>query len=212
MAVEPTVLVETQCSFTLPSGERCWVSLAAHDMFPFGQDGIPYHPWIAPEKPRRRFLEVVWEKTHPDAVIPSYAHEGDAGFDLSCVEGLAIPSGGHARVPVGLRAELPPTYWIWITSRSSTWDRGLMVIDGKIDSGYRGEWFARVFNWTDRDVIVEPGDRLVQGVIMRVYTAAMLEGQVDVAGTTRGAGGFGSTGHRSVNNGNGSGHPDGGRP
>lgn len=144
----------------------------------------------------RRYLEVVWERLHPDAVVPRYEHPGDAGFDLVCVDGATIGPGESARIPIGLRAELPPAFWVWITSRSSTYDRGLTVIDGKIDAGYRGPWFARVVNHTDRPVVVSSGDRLVQGILMPVLTAAHTEGAVDPEGTSRGAGGFGSTGHR----------------
>lgn len=145
----------------------------------------------------RRHLEIVWERLDPRAVIPSYAHEGDAGFDLVVVEAAVVMPGEAARLSIGLRAALPPGFWVWVTSRSSTWDRGFVVLDGKIDSGYRGEWFARLLNHTREPVHVEPGDRLVQGIVFSVLEAAMLEGRVDPDATTRGAGGFGSTGARS---------------
>lgn len=201
------VATDRRCIFTLPSGERCWLPQEKHTwptMEP--PEGFPPHVWQAPDPPMRLrppLLDVptrqvlratIWEKTHPDAVIPHYEHEGDLGFDLSIVEGSVVPPGQSARFPIGLRAALPPGIAVWITSRSSTFDRGWDVIDGKIDSGYRGEWFARVKNNLGIPNRADPGDRLVQGIALEVLTLRMVEGKVDVDGTTRGAGGFGSTG------------------
>jgi dUTP pyrophosphatase len=139
--------------------------------------------------------KIVWERLRPRAVIPAPKHEGDAGADLVCAEGVSLEPWEFRDIPVGLRAAVPTGYYARITGRSSTIRvRGMEVHEGIIDEGYRGEWFVAVTNRNPHPVSVEEGDRLGQVILCRLEVIESEEGIVDVAATSRGADGFGSTG------------------
>ena len=134
----------------------------------------------------------------PAAVLPSAAHDGDAGFDLHALEGATLPpGGGRATVRTGLAIELPQRHAGLVLPRSGNAARhGLTLANapGLIDEGYRGEVQVLLLN-TDRDAeyVVEPGDRIAQLVVVRVETPVVQE--VDELGATvRGDGGLGSSG------------------
>jgi dUTP pyrophosphatase len=85
-------------------------------------------------------LRVKIKRLHPDAVIPKYAHEGDAGFDLVAVEDRIIEPGETKLIRTGLSFAIPPGYEMQIRPRSGiTLKTKLRVQLGTIDSGYRGE-------------------------------------------------------------------------
>ncbi len=76
----------------------------------------------------------------PDAVIPRYAHEGDAGFDLVAAADVIIEPGETALIPTGIAVELPPGYELQVRPRSGiTLRTKLRVQLGTVDSNYRGE-------------------------------------------------------------------------
>jgi len=85
-------------------------------------------------------IPVKVKRLHPDAVIPKYAHEGDAGFDLVAVEDVIVEPGETVKVPTGLAFELPPGYEMQIRPRSGiTLKTKLRVQLGTVDASYRGE-------------------------------------------------------------------------
>jgi dUTP pyrophosphatase len=85
-------------------------------------------------------LNVKIKRLNEDAVIPKYAREGDAGFDLIATEDVIIEPGETKLVPTGLAFELPPGYEMTIRPRSGvTLKTKLRVQLGTVDSGYRGE-------------------------------------------------------------------------
>jgi dUTP pyrophosphatase len=85
-------------------------------------------------------VNVKIKRLHPDAVIPKYAHEGDAGFDLVAVEDTIIEPGETKLVRTGLAFELPPGYEIQVRPRSGiSLKTKLRVVLGTVDSGFRGE-------------------------------------------------------------------------
>lgn len=155
--------------------------------------------------PSSALAELVWNSRHPQPVPFEWTqdgardlsvhYEGDAGWDLSVTQETNIGAHGHALVPAGIRIAWPRGYWGLILPRSSTLPKhGLMVNPAVIDQGWRGEYFASVWNLTHERVTVRPGDRLAQVVPMPL-TAAQLSpvlGQVP-NDTERGSNGFGST-------------------
>lgn len=85
-------------------------------------------------------IKVKIKRTHPDATLPRYAHDGDAGFDLVAVEDVIIEPGETKLVRTGLAVELPPGYELQVRPRSGvTLKTKLRVQSGTVDSNYRGE-------------------------------------------------------------------------
>ncbi|QLF82741.1 deoxyuridine triphosphatase [Microbacterium phage Cicada] len=130
------------------------------------------------------------------ARMPIRAHSDDAGFDLFVARETVIPPHGFADVPSGVHIQLPNGYWGMLTGRSSTIrKRGLLVVQGIIDTGYTGELFSAVWNLTDQSVVVEEGDRIAQLIILPNSTANSVLRRTDGLGATgRGDRGFGSSG------------------
>lgn len=142
-------------------------------------------------------LPVKVRRLHPDAPLPSYALEGDAGADLCTMVDVRLLPGERALLPTGLAIALPAGYAGFVQPRSGlAWRAGLGMVNapGTIDSGYRGEIKVIVINH-DRDNAVElrRGDRIAQLVIQRVEQARF-ELVEQLGETVRGAAGHGSTG------------------
>lgn len=130
---------------------------------------------------------------------------GDAGFDIPTVlpyidgteirDCLVIPPCGMAKVPTGVRFEIPAGYWISLHGRSSTGQMLVIVPDSIIDEGYRGEIFGVVINLTNEPIIVNHGDRLIQAIIHERISEHTDIIEVDeLTPSERGETGFGSSG------------------
>ena len=141
-------------------------------------------------------MKLSFKRIHPDAVLPSYAHEGDAGMDVRSVQALTIQPGRRALVKTGLVAEIPSGYEIQVRPRSGlAFKHGVTVLNspGTVDSGYRGEIGVILSNFGDEPFPVSVGDRIAQLVVSPVTQAEISETS-DVSSSERGEGGFGSTG------------------
>ncbi len=136
-------------------------------------------------------------KLRPDAILPAYAREGDAGLDLFAVAQTVIPAGRSALVPTGIAIELPSGTEAQVRPRSGlALKHALTVLNtpGTIDEGYRGEVGVILINHGSSAFTVEPGMKIAQMVVSPRIQVAVVE--VDaLSDTERGAGGFGSTGH-----------------
>ena len=143
-------------------------------------------------------MEVPIRIVHPDATVPVYAHEGDAGCDLVAVESCVIAArGGRAMVPTGLSVAIPEGHGGFVLPRSGLAAKhGVTCVNapGLIDAGYRGEVMVALVNLDpERDYEVHKGDRIAQLVVLPVPAATFITvDELPVA--TRGAGGFGSSG------------------
>ncbi|MBQ1569418.1 MAG: dUTP diphosphatase [Kiritimatiellae bacterium] len=136
------------------------------------------------------------KRIDPDAVLPAYQREDDAGMDVRSVEDMTIPAGGRALVHTGLVFALEPGWEAQVRPRSGlALKKGVTVLNtpGTIDAGYRGEVGVILFNSSDEDFRVSKGDRIAQVVVAPVTQAQVVEVE-EVDETDRGAGGFGSTG------------------
>jgi dUTP pyrophosphatase len=130
--------------------------------------------------------------------LPSYATEGAAGMDLlaAVTAPVVIPPGGRALIPTGLRIALPPGYEMQVRPRSGlALKHGITLPNtpGTIDEDYRGELGVIVLNAGTEPFTVERGARIAQAVVAPVTRAAWREAAT-LPGTSRGEGGFGSTG------------------
>lgn len=135
------------------------------------------------------------KRLHPDAVIPQYKHPGDAGMDLSSVEAVTVESGEIVAVHTGLAFAIPSGYVGLVHPRSGLASRGLTVANapGTIDAGYRGEVKVLLVNLGKEPFEVAEGDRIAQLVIQEVAFLPLTE-TASLDDTSRGSGGFGSTG------------------
>ena len=141
-------------------------------------------------------MTVKFWKTDPEAVLPSYAHPGDAGMDVRAVEALEIEPGGRRLVRTGLVMMRPPGYEAQVRPRSGlALKHGVTVLNtpGTIDEGYRGEVGVILANFGAEPYKVEKGAKIAQIVIAPCTRAEIVE-TAEVDETERGAGGFGSTG------------------
>jgi dUTP pyrophosphatase len=136
------------------------------------------------------------KREHRDAIIPAYEHMGDSGMDLRSVEDYILPRGETVLVKTGLSVEVPVGYEMQIRSKSGlALNHGISVLNspGTVDAGYRGEVKVILMNHGEKAYRVEKGLKVAQAVICSVERA-----EIDVVGelsdTSRGTGGFGSTG------------------
>ncbi|MBA3733453.1 dUTP diphosphatase [Patescibacteria group bacterium] len=138
------------------------------------------------------FLNV--KKLSLDAVLPSYAHDGDAGMDMYSNETVTIEPGQAVKIKTGVAMEIPEGYvgLMWDKSGLSTNHR-IKSLGGVIDSGYRGESLLGVINLGIESYTIEKGHKVVQMLIQKVERVEIKEVN-ELSDTTRGEGGFGSTG------------------
>jgi dUTP pyrophosphatase len=129
--------------------------------------------------------------------VPRYAHPGDAGLDLPSRADMVLEPGQRAMVPTGIAVAIPPGFAGFVLPRSGLAARhGIALVNspGLIDSGYRGEVTVIMINTDGAEPFrIRRGDRIAQLVIQRVEEVNLVEVQ-DLDDTTRGDGGFGSTG------------------
>lgn len=141
-------------------------------------------------------MELKIKKLSPLATVPNYAHEGDAGLDLYAVGPMEIYPGESALIPIGISLELPIGYEAQIRPRSGLALKNKVTVlntPGTIDAGYRGEIGVILINHGKNPFMVVSGMKVAQMVIKEVVAVDVIE--VDgLNETSRGAGGFGSTG------------------
>lgn len=128
--------------------------------------------------------------------LPVYASTGAAGMDICAAEAVTLKPGKRAAMPTGFAFAIPHGYEIQVRPRSGlALKQGITCLNtpGTIDCDYRGEVKVILANLGDEDVSFARGDRIAQLVVAAAPQAAITE--VDsLDETTRGAGGFGSTG------------------
>jgi dUTP pyrophosphatase len=128
--------------------------------------------------------------------MPAYESAGAAGMDICAAESVNLRAGRRAAIATGFAFAIPMGYEVQVRPRSGlALKNGITCLNtpGTIDSDYRGEIKVILANLGDEDFQIKTGDRIAQIVVAPVVQAAMVE--VDMLDdTTRGSGGFGSTG------------------
>ncbi len=152
-------------------------------------------------------------KLEDGAILPTRAHDTDAGLDLYAREDKVVPAGGEAVFDTGVHCTLPKVYMAVVDLNDDEWDgkwvdcvsagflkskSGLMVnhditSDGLLDYGYTGSIHVKMFNHGTEDYHVRRGDKISQLVIVPVLTPT-IEVVKELEDTERGDRGFGSTG------------------
>src|SRR5688500_14981317 len=142
-------------------------------------------------------MELRVRRLDEDAVLPTRAHEGDAGLDLRAVERARIAPGERVGVRTGIAVEIPDGHAGLVLPRSGLAARhGITLVNapGLIDSGYRGEVQVLLLN-TDRDTAFEiaPGDRIAQLLLTPFLEPEPAE-DAELGVSARGENGFGASG------------------
>jgi len=143
-------------------------------------------------------MYVFFKKLNPDAIIPKYQTEGASGFDLHSVEDVTIYAGETKLVKTGLAVQLPKGTELQIRARSGLALKTPYLVKngvGTVDSDYRGEIGVIITNISQigEPIRIKKGDRIAQGVICPIVKVDIVEAY-ELTETTRGEGGFGSTG------------------
>ena len=133
----------------------------------------------------------------PGLPLPSYQHDGDAGLDLYAAQDLTLLPGERAVIGTGIAVAVPTGFVGLGVPRSGLAVRsGLSMVNtpGVIDAGYRGEIKIVLINHDPRDTIeIKRGERIGQLVVMPVANVDVIEVE-ELSTSSRGEGGFGSTG------------------
>ncbi len=142
-------------------------------------------------------MQVKIKKLRSDAYVPAYAHgpDEDAGMDLRAVEEVVLRPGEPFAVPTGFAMELPSGYEAQVRPRSGLALKHAITVPnapGTIDPAYRGEVRVILLNLGSGDYRIHAGDRIAQMIIARYEPVEWVE--TELADSTRGAGGFGSSG------------------
>jgi dUTP pyrophosphatase len=136
------------------------------------------------------------KKLKEEAKLPTHGHPGDAGMDFYAVEDVVFPKGKQTRVHTGIAVEIPEGHVGLIWDKSSiSFNFGLKIMGGVIDSSYRGEIIMNLLNVSDKEVIIEKGHKVAQMIIQK-FEHCDIEEVEDISETIRGIGREGSTGHK----------------
>lgn len=150
-------------------------------------------------------LEVKVKRLQPDAMLPTYATDGSACFDIyayispapgTLISPACVTTGAKVTVGTALSFEIPKGYVMLIFSRSGMGFKDnirLANCTGIIDSDYRGEVRVKLTRDDPCELVVRHGDRIAQAMIVPAQTVHFLEVE-QLTDTARGTGGYGSTG------------------
>lgn len=127
------------------------------------------------------------------AILPTRAHEGDAGLDLYAPYTFSIASGERVTVDTAVGVQLPMGTYGKIEGRSSLAKKGITPLGGVIDESYRGPIGVVLANLGRERKIIQRGDRIAQLIVQPHLEVGVMEVD-ELDDTERGAGGFGSTG------------------
>jgi dUTP pyrophosphatase len=150
--------------------------------------------YIIESAPTLPNLEVKIKRMHPEAIIPKYAKQGDAGMDLTATEVKVHKELGFVTYNTGIAIEIPEGYVGLIYPRSSIYKTGLQLSNcvGVIDSGYRGEIQFKFYLANTKQLYLK-GDRIGQ-IIITPHPYVSFKEVKELSKSDRGTGGYGSTG------------------
>ena len=140
-------------------------------------------------------VDVSIQKLHDDMTTPHYAHEGDAGIDLRSAIDYILKAGESYTVPTGTKMAIPNGHvgLIWDKSGHAA-KNAIHVLAGVVDSSYRGEIKIVLKNLGTNEFEIKKDMKIAQILIQPVARANLTE-KDSLEYTTRGEGGFGSTGN-----------------
>jgi dUTP pyrophosphatase len=141
-------------------------------------------------------MQIKVKKLHKDAKLPTHGHPGDAGMDFYALDSVIFAPGAQERVHTGLAVEIPEGYVGLIWDKSSiSFNLGLKVMGGVIDSSFRGEIVMSMLNNSGKEILIDKGQKFTQMLIQKFEHCDILEVD-ELSETVRGHGREGSTGHK----------------
>ena len=138
-------------------------------------------------------MELKVKRIHPEAKLPVYGHPGDAGLDLFAVADRVIAPGEVYAVPTGIQVAVPTVFVGLIWDKSGISLKGVHRLAGVVDAGYRGEVQVVMINLGREPFAVKSGMKIAQMLVQPVAAMTVVESD-SLDDTSRGQGGFGSTG------------------
>lgn len=147
-------------------------------------------------------MKVKVQKLHHEAIIPQYAKNGDACFDLCTIDAAILQPGERKLFKTGLAFEVPRNYELQVRPRSGlALKHGISVVNtpGTVDSNYRGDVGIILINHGTEPFEVKKFDRIAQAVVKYVEPC-YFEVVDELSKTERGGDGFGSTGRKGGGN------------
>ncbi len=133
------------------------------------------------------------KKLDPRAKLPLRAHPTDSGADLFALEYTVLPPHCITKVRTGIAVELPANTSGIIWGKSSVESQGIKAMAGLVDAPYRGELIVCMYNLNDTEFVFEAGQKVAQLVVLPTLYPTFEE-VAQLSNTSRGQGGFGSTG------------------
>ena len=138
-------------------------------------------------------MELRVKRIHPEAKLPVYGHPGDAGLDLFSVVDRELGPGEVFAVPTGIQIAIPAGHAGLVWDKSGISLQGVHRLAGVVDSGYRGEVQVVMINLGTVPFAIRKGMKIAQMLVQPVAAVTVIECEA-LDGTSRGEGGFGSTG------------------
>lgn len=132
-------------------------------------------------------------KLHPEARLPVYQHPGDAGLDLFAVVDDVLGAGEVKPIPTGIKMAIPEGHVGLVWDKSGISLQGVHRLAGVVDAGYRGEVRVVMANLGREPFVIKKGMKIAQMLIQPISAPEVVEAD-DLDETSRGEGGFGSTG------------------
>jgi len=152
---------------------------------PLGEDRVEPNP------PERKKLKI--KKLDETAIVPEFAREGDAGLDLFAITGIEVAPGERVKIPTGIAMEIPEGFVGLIWDRTGvSLKKGLKIIGGVVDSGFRGEVQILMANISDDPVTIVAGDKIAQ-MLIQPFERPQIEISDELSETDRGDQMFGSS-------------------
>jgi dUTP pyrophosphatase len=140
-------------------------------------------------------VKIKIKKLKENAVIPSYAHPGDAGLDFYSTESVVLKPGERRVISTGIAIELPEGYVSLIWGKGGlAAKKGIAILGGVIEHTYRGDYGVVALNTSSEDFVVSEGDKIAQLLIQPIATAE-IEVVGELSESVRGDGAYGSTGN-----------------
>jgi len=146
---------------------------------------------VEPNPPERKKLKI--KKLDETAIVPEFAREGDAGLDLFAITGIEVAPGERVKIPTGIAMEIPEGFVGLIWDRTGvSLKKGLKIIGGVVDSGFRGEVQILMANISDDPVTIVAGDKIAQ-MLIQPFERPQIEISDELSETDRGDQMFGSS-------------------